>query len=204
VYLLSSGFGGLKRFFVREGVKKMIKRILLSLLIITAVGASAVGATKALLSDSVTLTANTFSTGTVDLKIATGKNGGTFQDTQVGFTETDIFPGQTRTNFFRLRNVGSGSPDLLIIAQAANVSGGIAASDVTITITPVNSSDVPVGSAVSHTLDSWLSTPDSLSPPNISANTTQRYKMNVTISSSVTTASASSIFDFVFTGTQVP
>lgn len=181
----------------------MIKKLLLSIAIIGVVGGTAFAGTRALLSDAVTLTANTFSTGTVDLQIAIGKSAGpAFADTQVGFTKT-MFPGQTETKFFRLRNNGTGV-DLSIVAQASSASGAISPADVTVAITPVNSTDVPTGATASATLATWVSTPGSISPPNIGPSSTQRYQMDVSISSGVTTGGVSSVFDFNFTGTQVP
>lgn len=73
----------------------MFKRILLSLGVIAVVGGAAVAGTQALLSDSVSLTANTFSTGSVDLQIW---NGSTYVDGPVtGFTENNLLPGVAGT-----------------------------------------------------------------------------------------------------------
>ncbi len=184
----------------------IIVRLLLSLLIIVGVGAGALTATKALLSDQAVLTANTFSTGTVDLQVSSGKTS-PFGDSVDGFKVTKMLPGATDTEFFRLKNIGD--VDLAITAQAASISGDLNANDITITITPVDSLYHPiVGSTpITHSLHEW-ETPTSLGIPNIShggtSGTIQRYQADVTISSGVTTGGASSIFDFIFTGTQTP
>src|SRR5690242_20384793 len=91
-----------------ESFMKLLTRLFLSFAIVIAVGASSVSAAKALLADPVTLTANTFSTGTVDLQITTG-SGTDYADSHVGFTDT-IFPGQTKSKIVKLRNNGSGTP----------------------------------------------------------------------------------------------
>ncbi len=182
----------------------MIKRIILSLLIIAGVSASGVTATKALLSDQATLTANTFSTGTVDLKISTSQalSGGTFVDQKVGFTDK-VLPGQTISELLWLKN-SSSDVDFAIAAQAASISGELNPADVTVAFTPMDDAGTTaVGSTVSHTLDVWVTSPTSLGTPNIIHGDKQRYKMEVTLASSVSSA-GSIIFDFIFTGTQTP
>ncbi len=181
----------------------MIKKIILSLLIIGGVGASAVAGTQALLSDTVTLTANAISTGTVDLQIAV--NGQTnYENTQTGFVET-ILPGQSKIKSFRLKNNASGVA-LSIAAQATNVSG-LPSNKVLITFTPWTTSSTtsgspePGSSPTTHTLADWVGGA-SLGNPNIASNGVQDYRMEVSIDQSVSTA-GSSTFDFVFTGTQV-
>lgn len=176
----------------------MKKRLLLSISLLVLALSVGIAGTRALLSDTVTLTANTFSTGTVDLQI--GLVSDSFAETQLGFTET-LNPGQNVNKFFYLRNnsVGSG---LAISAQTLNVSGAIAPADVTLTFTPVDALDVPVGPAVSQTLAAWTTTPSSLAF-SISAGSNQKVRMNVAFSSTISTSGASAIFDVMFTGTQV-
>ena len=183
----------------------MVKKLILSLFIITAVGATAIYSTRALLSDSVTLTTNTFSTGTVDLQIS--KNATTnYADTLSGlFTNVQDLPGQTQTQYFYLKNNGSGV-DLSIAAQSANISvnGGVLSSNVNVTFTPVDSSNTQIAGStpVSHTLADWLTTPTLLGTPNVPSGGRQKYKMDVTLDSGVTSSGTFS-FDFTFTGTQV-
>lgn len=179
----------------------MIKKLIVSLLIVGSVGATAVASTQALLTDQATLGANTFSTGSVDLVIAKGQSGGSFADSTLGFTET-ILPGETFTDYFRLKNV-SDDAHLAIAAQAASISGSINPADITIKLTPVNTDEVAVGATVTKTLADWLSTPAGLGLPNIGDGDTQEYKMDVVLDEDVTTESASVTFDLIFTGTQV-
>lgn len=184
----------------------MIKKLIVSLLIITSVGATSVYATKALLSDPVTLTANTFSTGTVDLQITVGSDA--YADSHTGFTDT-VFPGQTKSKFFKLKNNASGIP-LTIAAQAANTSG-LPGDKVTVAFTPWTTSTTgghaETGAVTtSHTLAEWLANPAELGIPNIpstTGNTGQDYRMDVSIDPSINTSGGNTSFDFVFTGTQV-
>lgn len=179
----------------------MVKKLLLSLFIIAAVGTAGVSATRALLSDQAVLSANTFSTGTADLLVAKGQTGGTYQESQAGFTSS-LLPGETVTNYFRLKN-NSSDVDFSIAAQAVGVTGDIDPNNVTVTFTPVNSSEVPVGTAVSHTLSAWSTTPASLDLPNINHGGTQEYKIDVTLAPSIS-STGTATFDFTFTGTQTP
>ena len=68
----------------------MFKKLLLSLSIVTAVGAAGILGTQALLTDQAVLSANTFSTGTADLQIA--RDDTAFLDQVTGFTG-QIAPG---------------------------------------------------------------------------------------------------------------
>ena len=179
----------------------MVKKLLLSLFIIATVGTTGVTATRALLSDQAVLSANTFSTGTVDLVIAKGQSGGSFEGNTVGFTET-LLPGEKFTNYFRLKNQ-SADAHFSVAAQAAAISGTINHSDVVITFTAVNTSENPIGASVIKTLAEWEASPVSLGLPTIPDGDTQEYQIDVTLNPSVNTSGASITFDFVFTGTQI-
>lgn len=182
----------------------MIFKLLMSLLIIVGVGATGVVATQALVSDEVTLTANTYSVGSIDLKINTGKTSGEFEDSKTGFTGT-LLPGETVVSFIRLKN-NDGDTSLSIAAQATDIipTTGITANDVDITFTAIDTdtAETPVGDAVTKTLAEW-ETVGQLGLPNIDEGDTQRYKMVVKIHDSVTQPGASISFNLVFTGTQV-
>lgn len=182
---------------------KLLLRIFLSFTIIVAIGASSVVASRAMLTDQATLAANTFSTGTPDLLVCSGKTCTDYQDSHAGFTDT-ILPGETKTEFFRLKN-NSSNVDFAISAQTANLSGGIDPDDVIVTFTPIDSSYEPIPDAVatSHTLSEWQS-PAGLGIPTVTSGSLQRYKMDVTLSENVSAGAAQAIFDFVFTGTQTP
>ncbi len=177
-------------------------RILLSLLLIVIAGTIAYAASRAAFSAQVTLAANTFSTGTVDLQISKSTSSAptSFTDVSIaGFTGT-ILPGQTVSESVWLKNTSTGV-DFAIAAQAASVSGQISPSDVMIGFTPVDPSATISGTTVTHTLADWNSV-ESLGT-TIASGAKQRYRMDVTLSSSVTT-SGSVGFDFIFTGTQTP
>ncbi len=180
----------------------MIKRLLLGLGTITVVGGAAIFGTQALLSDSVTLTANTFSTGTVDLQIS--KDDLTYADTETGFTQT-VFPGQSSTpEYFFLKNNASGVS--LALSAQATVGGGneIDPTLVTVEIVAVTGGGAiePGATPVSQSLTAWA-TPTALGVPNLANNDSQRYRMTVSFNSSITDSGADSIFDFMFTGTQL-
>jgi hypothetical protein len=181
----------------------MIKRLLLSLVIICGVSGAAFVGTRALLSDQVTLAANTFSTGTVSLQISksTSTSGGTFTDTSIAGFTGKVLPGQTISETVWLKN-NSSDADMSIAAQTASVSGEIDPVDVTVAFTPVNpDGSSSGGTPVSQTLTDWIS-PTSLGTTLVHGGK-QRYKMDVTLASSISTPGASN-FDFIFTGTQVP
>ena len=176
----------------------MFKKFLLSLGVLAFAGGSAVLGTQALLSDDVTLTANTFTTGTVDLQIRVGAN--PYADTQAGFSAT-LLPGQSSTSEFLLKNNDS-QVDLEISAQSIVTGSVLDPSLVMVEFTAVDAINVPTGTPVSQSLAAWT-TPTSLGLPNIISNGEQKYLMKVTIDPSVTASNVSSVFDFVFTGTQV-
>lgn len=181
----------------------MIIRLFISLFLIVVVSTTAFASTRALLSDEVTLTANTFSTGTVDLQITTG-TGSDYAETHAGFSGT-LLPGQTTNKFVKLRNNGSGVA-MTIAAQAANLAG-IPGNKVVVSFTPWTSGSlsghIEDGAiTTTHTLTEWATTPTDLGNPTLGSGNIQYYKMDVTIDPSVTT-SGSTNFDFVFTGTQV-
>ncbi len=179
----------------------MIKRIILSLLIIAGVSASGVTATKALMSDQATLTANTFSTGTVDLQIATSPVTD-YGDTKLGFSNNAMLPGQAVTFPFRLKNNSAGA-DFSIQGQASiNGTNTLPADKISLTFTAVNTSGDPVGAPVTDTLEHWLAIKD-FGNPVIMHGQFQRYKMDVKIDEAVIVPSASVNFDLIFTGTQV-
>jgi hypothetical protein len=180
----------------------MFKRILLSLGVITVVAGAAVVGTQALLSDSVTLTANTFSTGSVDLEISTDNV--TFADTSVGFSETDLMPGDKASAFFWLQNLSD--VDMTLTGQA-NINHSTSEIDPTlveVSLTPVDGGGSPITGAVTttFTIQEWEDAIRTLGN-DLDASTTQRYMMEVTIDESVTTENGSIDFDFTFTGTQV-
>lgn len=78
-----------------------MKQILLSVMTIAIVGVLAIGATKAYFSDTETSNGNTFTAGTLDLKV----NGG---DVNVNRTETNMVPVHSQPNFtWILKNAGS-------------------------------------------------------------------------------------------------
>jgi len=177
----------------------MFKRILLSLGIIAVVGSSAVVGTRALLSDTATLTANSFSTGTVDLQIARDDTG--YADTQTGFTLTNLFPGQTGSAFFWLRN--NSTVEFTLTGQVTDLSGTVAGSDVDLRVFPVDGTGTYVGGTVTgpFTLAQWNASPQVIN--NLLAGVGQRFKAEITIHSNVTVGGGTDNFNMSFVGTQV-
>ena len=180
-------------------------RLLISIILITAVGTTAFAASRALLTDQATLAANTFSTGSVDLQISNSQavsapNSGSFTDNATGFTDS-ILPGAVpKTKIFWLRN-NSTDIDMTIAAQTASLSGNIDPSKVTLTVAPVDSTGVDTATAVSQTLSQWTS--GSAVNSTILHTGKQRFRMSVSLASDVFTA-GSTQFDVIFTGTQTP
>ena len=154
----------------------MFKKILLSLGTIAAIGGIAVMGTQALLSDEVTLTANTFSTGSVDLRISVGSGWG---ETQEGFTVTGMLPGDTSQHELWLQNNNSGA-DLEISAQATNRTGTLSRHDILIRFIAVESDNTPIsgGTDIAKTLAEW-GTPSPFESPNIASGGMQKYLMEV-------------------------
>lgn len=86
------------------------KRIVLSFLTIVGVVALVAAIAVAAFSDQASLTGNTLSTGTADLKIAPeAASPGTYEDSITGFDFDDIVPGGSDTFLFWLNN-DSGFP----------------------------------------------------------------------------------------------
>lgn len=181
----------------------MWKKILLSLGTVMTVGGAATVGTYALLNDSVTLTANSFSTGSVDLQIWDFPTS-TYGETTVGFNDTMLPGGTSGPHVFWLKNNDSGAG--LAITGVATItdfgSGDYDPTDLMITmqaVTPDGSGNV--GAPVTQSLAAWTS-PTAFGP-NIPDNGEQRYHMTVTLDSGVTTSAATVSFDFTFTGTQI-
>lgn len=170
-------------------------------MIITGVGAGAFAASQALLSDQAVLAANTFSTGTSDLLIATNPVSD-YASSKAGFTNNAMLPGQTSAYAFRLKN-NSDAVDFSIQGQATiNGTNTLPADKIFVTITPLDSSSNPMGTPVTHPLNEWTSV-QSLGDLVVDNGDIQRYKMEVMVDPSITESSVSVNFDFVFTGTQV-
>ena len=86
-----------------------MKKIFLSLAVIAVVATVAVGATRAYFSDTATSTGNTFSAGTLDLKL-TNNGEETDWDNKVSNTwvsPTNWAPGQEVTATIHMTNIGS-------------------------------------------------------------------------------------------------
>lgn len=109
----------------------MNKRIAMSALSIMSSLAIVGGTTFALFDDSVTQTANTFAVGDANLQIAidTGSGPGTFGETIVGPSFTGMFPGQTKTFEFWLRNSSTAAIDLDLVADVTAIVDPVDAND---------------------------------------------------------------------------
>jgi hypothetical protein len=180
------------------------KKIILSLLIVTAVGATGFAATRALLSDQASLTANSFSTGTADLQIGTDVI--PYNDNVTGFSG-QIGPGETKSYFFFLKNNNSGF-DMSLAAQAGNVvtGNGVTPGAVTLKFTPVlDGSNTPDSEPASGpiTLQDLTSVAPFTVGTELSSNETQRYRLDVSMNSGLTQNGGTVSFDLSFTGTQV-
>lgn len=179
----------------------MFKRILLSLGVITVVGGAAIAGTQALLNDSVELTANTFSTGSVDLDIW---DGSAYIDGPItGFTETGLLPGEPGDpHVVWLKNTNT-DVALAITAAASALSGSLNPDHVMVTIearTPDGSGSA--GTPVTQSLHLWQNSTTVL--PSLPATGEQRYHVTVEVAESVTDENSDAVFNLTFTGTQIP
>jgi predicted ribosomally synthesized peptide with SipW-like signal peptide len=102
----------------------MNKKILMSGMSIVASLAIMGGTTFALFDDSVTATNNTFAVGNADLQIApdTGSGPGTFVESIPGPSFTGMFPGQTKTFEFWLKNSSTSTIDLALTADVSAIN----------------------------------------------------------------------------------
>lgn len=180
----------------------MLKRVLLSLGLLAIAGTIAVGATRALLDDSASLTANSFSTGTPDLQIA--RDDTDWLDTVTGFTDT-LLPTQSKDYYVWLKNNSDNGMTMSIAGQATNVvvNDGVTADDVSVSFTPVDGTGTPTGATFGPaSLTGWSGGFAFTSPTyDLTAGASQRYKMTVTMGN--VGDSGDVTFDMVFTGTQV-
>jgi hypothetical protein len=179
------------------------RKLILSLLIVTAVGATGFAATRALLTDQAVLGTSTFSTGTVDLKIASDINQPYTDGPVTGFTST-LKPGTSKDFSVWLQNATTDTA-MSLAGKAVNVSGTLSGNDINITFTKVaDNGDAIVGApTITKTLTEWSSGAAFQSPDfDLASNTGQRYKMTVTLANTVTN-SGTFQFDFQFTGTQI-
>lgn len=183
-------------------IRTQYKKLAFSLLVVAAVGVTGVSATRALLNDTATLGASTFSTGTVDLKIS--KDGGSFVDGPVeGFTDT-LRPNEKKDFEIWLKNT---TPDAVFKldgkALSPTMSEGIEPGDIKISFTEVNpdGSAMDGGATVSKTITTWDDGDPLGTGFTLAANTAQRYKMSVELDDSAPNGTFS--FSFEFTGTQV-
>ncbi len=89
------------------------------------------GTTFALFDDSATQTGNTFAVGNADLQIAPDVTGnpGTFVETIPGPSFSGMFPGQTKTFDFWLKNNSLAAIDLNILADVTSVVDPVDAND---------------------------------------------------------------------------
>ena len=182
----------------------MIKRLFLSLLIISGVSASTFVATKALLeTNPVTLASNSFDTGSVNLQIASDGESTWHNDSVTGFTGS-IKPGESKSFYVKLKN-NTTDVSLRLAGQVPTpaVTGAVTAGDVSLIFTPVDGSGNTTGpSTTSHTLSTFANPQNFQTSLNLPPSAEQRYRMDVKMSSSVGGAGTVN-FSVIFTGTQV-
>lgn len=178
------------------------KKLIFSLLVVAAVGATGVSATRALLSDAATLGASTFSTGTVDLQIS--KDGDIFGNGPVDGFNDSVRPGEKKEYEIWLKNATTDTVFKLDgKALTPTMSEGIESGDIKIAFTEVNAngSDMVGGATVSKTITTWDDGDPFGAGFNLPADTAQRYKMSVELDDGAPAGTFS--FSFEFTGTQV-
>jgi len=183
----------------------MFKKILLSLLIIFTASTTTTMGTHALVSDSATLGVSTYSTGSVDLKISSTGEDGSFQDSIDGFSNVTLYPGDSVTHRIYLKNESStGALKLSGQAFIEQVEGELENIDptkVSIKFIKVDSGDPPIATSNSG-LTTWAGdTPKSFGTTEnfaLPADTTQAYDMVISLSSTAPDGAFS--FSFIFSG----
>lgn len=186
--------------------------------------AGVAGVSRALFTSApATATANSFSTGSADLQIASdvSNSPGTYGTSIPGATVSDLTPGKTSTLVFWLKNNSSGDMELDLASDLANVTAGTLGSSLNIKFTCDNktsSSTARDGETSNKTLTAWDTdaaepvnqgtdtTPGRLGPngtANGSGSDEAKCTMTTTLDPTSNSQGASASFDAVFTGTQV-
>ena len=100
-----------------------MKRILLSVLTIGLVASVAVGATRAYFSNQGTNAGNTFSAGTLDLKLWDSDEGSSYvDDITATWTANNMAPGDSVTGSFYLKNTGTVAGNHIEIDTSNSIS----------------------------------------------------------------------------------
>lgn len=180
----------------------MFKRILMSVMVMTLVGGSAFTGTRALLSDTVTLTDNTYSTGSIDLQIGKDGDPDWHDATVAGFTNLNLLPGNSADNYPWLRNTSN--TNMIVSVKATVTDNSLNPDKVLLSFLPVDGGGNSAGTVFGpYPLSGYTAGPSNL-PDTLLAGEAKRYKMTVQIASDVTTSNATSKFNLEFVGTQTP
>lgn len=174
----------------------------MSMMVMTLVGGSAFTGTRALLSDTVTLTDNTYSTGSIDLQIGKDGDANWYNTTLVGFTNLNLLPGQSAVNYPWLKN--NSNTDMTISVKASVTDSALDPDKVLVSFVPVDGAGNPVGTVFGPYPLSGYAAGYSNLPDTLPVGAERRYKMTVQIASDVVTPNATSKFDLEFVGTQTP
>jgi predicted ribosomally synthesized peptide with SipW-like signal peptide len=149
--------GRKKSLKTRHKRKKIMKKILISLAIIAAVGAIGFGATRAYFSDTETSTGNTFTAGSIDLALSKG-NG--YDNTWAGAIKTfsNMAPGQESDEFsIWFKNDGSIN-GTLVVNVSGNTENDVPDADQTGEYGNIDVEAVPFSK---HVLVTWAEVQDS-------------------------------------------
>lgn len=116
-------------FFLNKKEVKIMKRILFSLITISAISALLVGATRAYFSDTETSTDNRFQAGAVDLKVGNANSTYNGLVTNLNFEPTDL----TDEVFFDFRDVKPGDWGYDTISLRVDDNNAWMCADITVT-----------------------------------------------------------------------
>jgi hypothetical protein len=212
---LSEG-SGMKRSKSNLSFKKYGSRGLQPLaravMVVTAVAVLATGVTYAALqSPAATLSGNSISTATADLKISTttATSSTSFAATKTGFNFTNIVPGATPApsdgNLFYLKNFGAVPMALKVSIGTTPVNASnVDLSKVYIVLTRLDgtttSQKLSVASLIASQTSGGLALTD-----NLAGVTAAQYKTQIVMDDDAFTGSSATIsgIDLVFTGTVV-
>jgi hypothetical protein len=156
------------------------------------------------LSDSVTLTGISISTGTVNLEISNSQNSSStlYADTRPGYS-VSLSPDSISENYFFLRNSSSSAITFDIYAKAINLTGDVTTMENSLQLVflPVDGSGNATGAGVTTSLAALRTQAVPLNVGVVSG-TTQRFKMTLSANAGFSQVIKTVGYDLELTGVQ--
>lgn len=184
--------------------RKLPKRLFIGVCLALAWFSVAVQSSNALFNDSVTLTGNTITTGTVDLLISNSQNSSStiYSDTRTGFSLV-MSPGESQERYIILKNASNSTLAMDIDVQAMIQSGTIGDifQNVQIEFLPVDSTGLAMGNSVNGTINS-ISNQRLRLGISIPQDSTQRFRIRTSLNANYNQQNQNASYDLIFYGTQ--